>query len=118
ERASMRARPRPSTLTIFCAVCAVTLGTGCPRSSGQQDLASLPSLTTDDPEAEADLRAAREAAEAGRASEAEERYRRFLEEHPDDALAPVAQLGLGRVLLANGDVEGALERFAIVAAAS
>ena len=114
----MRARSRRSTLAIFGAVCAVTLGTGCPRGSGQQDLASLPSLTTDDPAAEADLRAARAAADAGRAAEAERLYRRFLEEHPDDALVPVAQLGLGRVLLANGDVDGALERFSLVASAS
>lgn len=111
-------RHRWSKLAIFCVVCAGALGTGCPRGSGQQDLVTLPSLTTDDPEAESDLRDARAAAEAGRAREAEERYRRFLEEHPEDALVPAAELGLGRVLLANGDVEAALERFDVVARSS
>lgn len=101
---------------IFVAVCIGALLSGCPRSSGQQDLASLPSLTTADVEAEADLRAAREAADAGDAPDAEARYRRFLEEHPGDPLVPLAQLGLGRVLLANGAIDAALERFAIVAA--
>lgn len=101
---------------MFVAVCIGVLGTGCPRGTGQQDFTSLPSITTEDPDAEADLRAARDAAEAGNASEAEARYRRFLDEHPNDPLVPLAHLGLGRVLLANGAIEQALERFALVAA--
>ena len=111
----MRPR-RGARFGIFFAVLAGTLLTGCPRGSGQQDLASLPSLTTADGAALADLRAARTAAEAGEAQDAEARYRRFLDEHPSDPLVPLAQLGLGRVLLANGAIEPALERFAIVAA--
>ena len=112
----MNPRPRRrARIGIFLAAWAGTLLTGCPRGSGQQDLASLPSLTTADVAAEAELRAARTAAEAGDARDAEARYRRFLDEHPSDPLVPLAQLGLGRVLLANGAIEPALERFAIVA---
>lgn len=103
---------------IFVAVFMGVLLSGCPRSSGQQSLATLPALTTDDVQAEADLRAARDAAESGDAVTAESRYRRFLEEHPSDPLVPLAHLGLGRVLLANGAVEAALEQFATVAASS
>lgn len=95
--------------------CVATLLTGCPHSSGQQDLGSLPSLTSDDPVAEADLRRAREAAEAGRSADAEREFRAFLEAHPADPLVPVARLGLGRVRLAAGDLEGALAQFDQVA---
>ena len=106
------ARARRSA--VFVAVCIGVIGTGCPRGSGQQDFASLPSLTTTDPEAEADLRAARDAAEVGHAAQAEQLYREFLDEHRSDPLVPVARLGLGRVLLANGDVEHALPLFEAV----
>ena len=100
---------------IFVAVVALVTLTGCPRGSGQDDFGTLPSITTTDPEAEADLREAREAAEAGRVAEAERGYRAFLEAHPSDPLVPVARLGLGRVLLANGDIERAIPLFAQVA---
>ena len=98
----------------FFAVLVAVLGAGCPQSSGQ-DFETFPSLTTRNPRAEADLRAAREAAEAGRASDAEARFRAFLTDYPDDPLRPVARLGLGRVLLANGDTEGALAELEQVA---
>ncbi|MEC7518991.1 MAG: penicillin-binding protein activator [Myxococcota bacterium] len=109
---------RPSRLRrvgLFVAVAAMVTVTGCPRSSGQDDFGTLPSITTSNPEAEADLRAARDAAEAGQVDDAERGYRTFLERHPRDPLVPVARLGLGRVLLANGDVEAALALFAEVA---
>src|SRR5262245_56857441 len=72
------------------------LATGCPHNSGAQDLSSLPAITTSDPHAEADLRAAREASVAGHAAEAERLYRAFLAEHSADPLVPLAHLGLGR----------------------
>lgn len=100
-------------LSLFAA-----LLTGCPQGSGQQDFGSLPSLTSDDPNAEAELRAARDAAEAGHAADAEQRFLAFIEHHPSDPLVVVARLGLGRVRLANGDVEGALAQFDIAARAS
>lgn len=98
----------------FLVVCVATLGVGCPRGDGQ-DLQTFPSLTTLDPVAEADLRAAHEAAAAGQATLAEERFRAFSRDHPGDPLVPVARLGLGRVLLANGDIEEALGEFTVVA---
>lgn len=103
---------------IFAAVAALVLFTGCPRGSGQQDLEHFPSLTTSNPRAEEDLRLARDAAEAGRADEAERRYRGFLGAYPSDPLVPVAQLGLGRVLLADGRTEDALAEFDRVATTS
>ncbi|MBX3272185.1 MAG: penicillin-binding protein activator [Sandaracinaceae bacterium] len=103
---------------LFTAALAVAIFTGCPRGSGQQELDRFPSITTADPDAERALTAATEAAEAGRTEEAIDRHRRFLAEHPSDPLVPVAQLGLGRVLLAAGRVEEALERFTEVSGAS
>jgi len=101
----------------FLATAFAVLTIGCPRGSGQQDFEQFPSLTTADPTAETDLRLAREAAEAGRAEEAEQRYQAFLAEHPADPLLPVAHLGLGRVLLANGEIQEALANFDDVATA-
>ncbi len=83
---------------------------GCPQGSGERPLGTTPALTTDDPDAEADLRQADRAAEEGR-SDAATRYRAFLDEHPNDPLRPLAELGLGRVLLGNGDSAGALTYF-------
>ena len=103
--------------TLFVAYALVTTG-GCPGGSGALDVETLPLVTTDDPRAEADLRAARESAEAGRAQEAAQRYQRFLEVHPSDPLAPMAELGLGQILLAQGDDAGALARFTRVAAST
>ncbi len=111
----MRAHTRAG---VFAAVAITALFTGCPRGSGQQDFERFPSLTTSDPQAEADLRLAREAAEAGRTEEAERRYRDFVEQYPADPLVPAAQLGLGRVLLADGRIDEARERFDVVAGAS
>lgn len=98
----------------FFAIATAVMLAGCPRGSGQPDFETFPSLTTSNPRAEADLRAAREAAEAGDLSAAETQYQAFLQEHPSDPLVPVARLGLGRVRLAGGDVEGALPLFAQV----
>ncbi len=119
----LRAAPRlpsPSRTALrplFCALALLTAG-GCPRGGGELDVETLPLVTTDDPRAEAELRAAREAAEAGRAADAAQRYQRFLERFPNDPLAPVAELGLGQILLAQGDYPAARARFARVAGTS
>lgn len=94
------------------------LAAGCPRGSSQEGLTVLPQLTTQDPRAEADLRRAREAADAGESRAAERGFRAFLEDYPQDPLVPVARLGLGRVLLADGDIPGALALFQQVAESS
>jgi ABC-type branched-subunit amino acid transport system substrate-binding protein len=94
------------------------IGMGCPHRGGSPPLETMPLLTTDDPDAEADLRAADRSAEEGRTSEAERLYRAFLDEHPNDPLVPLAELGLGRVLLATGQASEALPHFERAAASS
>ncbi len=97
------------------ALAVVTLvAVGCPHGGPEQQTLRLPLVTTDDPVAEADMRAAREAADAGRTEDAEARYRRFLAEHPDDPLVPIAHLGLGQLLLARGATGEAREHFRTV----
>jgi ABC-type branched-subunit amino acid transport system substrate-binding protein len=110
----LSARSLPLLRALLVAYALVSAG-GCPRGAGELDVETLPLVTTDDPQAEADLRAARESADAGRAQEAAQRYERFLEVHPVDPLAPIAELGLGQILLAEGDNAGALVRFQRVA---
>lgn len=104
------ARRRARLVAVLAIACGVAFA-GCPGGSGQRPIGTTPSLTTDDPDAEADLRTAERAAEEGRASDAAQAYRAFLDEHPADALVPIAELGLGRVLLASGDAAGALDHF-------
>lgn len=106
-----RALRRAIALTLLGAL-ALAVFVGCPGGTGQRPIDTTPSLTTDDPDAEADLRDADRAAEEGRARDADRLYRAFLDEHGSDPLVPLAELGLGRVLLASGDAAGALERFA------
>ena len=111
-------RITPWLLRTVLVACAITSTGGCPRGTGELAVETLPLVTTDDPRAEADMRAAREAAEAGRAQEAAQRYQRFLETYPSDPLRPIAELGLGQILLADGDNAGALARFSRVAQSS
>ncbi|MEO0324012.1 MAG: ABC transporter substrate-binding protein [Myxococcota bacterium] len=93
---------------------AVVLGSGCPRRS--QTPLELPLVTSDDPEAEAELDAARARSTGGDAAAAEEGYRSFLREHPDDPLAAIARLELARLRLAEGAPEEARELLAPLAA--
>lgn len=86
---------------------------GCPRHTGPDT--TLPLVTTENRAAEDEVRAARDAADAGRSTEAAERYESYLSRYPDDALRPIAQLGLGRLRLAEGHTETALPLFQEVA---
>ncbi len=86
---------------------------GCPRHSGPDT--TLPLVTTENRAAEEEVRAAREAADAGRAEEAVQRYESYLATYPDDALRPIAQLGLGRLRLAQGQNAEAMPLFEEVA---
>ncbi len=113
---SLRLAPVPRTATLWLVALLGAVSVGCPRGGGPAGVHTTPALTTDDADAEADLRAADRAADEGRARDAETLYRAFLVTHPDDATAPLAALGLGRLLLASGDVEGALESLARAAA--
>lgn len=96
-----------ATLRLACRLVVPMLLLGCPRS-GTSDLTTLPPIHTDDPVAEADLRHADEAADAGRLDEARDAYRAFLSAHPNDPLVPLAHLGLSRVEIDAGHPEDAL----------
>jgi branched-chain amino acid transport system substrate-binding protein len=87
---------------------------GCPRHTGPD--VTLPLITTENRAAEDEVRAARDAAEAGRGDEAVGRYEAYLARYPEDALRPVALLGLGRLRLAEGQATVALPLFEEVAA--
>ena len=104
------------SLRLAASVLIALVAVGCPHGPSQPETLRLPLLTTDDPEAEADMRAAREAAEAGNAADAERLYRAFLVEHADDPLVPIAHLGLGRILLAAGNTGEARQHFDVAAA--
>jgi ABC-type branched-subunit amino acid transport system substrate-binding protein len=87
---------------------------GCPHQPEIRPW-HLPALTSDDPRAEAELREARELTQRGATQEAERRYRAFIAERPKDALFPIAQLGLGRILLSQNRLADARALFDQVA---
>ena len=77
---------------------------------------ALPLVTTSDAVAETEMQLAREAFDEGRSEEARQRFQGFLDRFPSDPLAVVAELGLGQLALAEGDLAEASTRFASVAA--
>lgn len=95
----------------FLVVVATTFA-GCPRQSPES---TLPLVTTENPDAEAAIEEARETADRGESDAAEALYQRFLSEHPDDPLSVIAELEIGRIRLAAGDLPAAAARFANVA---
>ncbi|HMI90987.1 MAG TPA: ABC transporter substrate-binding protein, partial [Polyangiales bacterium] len=101
----------PCALALLFAV--ATFG-GCPGKQ-RSDFGRLPTITSDNPNAEADLAAARELDERGEHPAAAERYRAFLKHYSGDPLVPVAKLALGRNLLQSGGNAEAAELFAAVA---
>jgi len=74
---------------------------GCPGPA-PTSLTRLPSITSTDPKAEAELASARELDERGDDLAAADAYRAFVRAHPNDPLAPVAKLGLARILVERG----------------
>ena len=86
---------------------------GCPHT---QALDGLDATATSSTNAELELRAAREAAEHGDGALSARRYQQFLHDHPNDPLCGEASLGLGQILLADGDIAGATRYFDRVAA--
>ncbi|NOY94165.1 MAG: ABC transporter substrate-binding protein [Deltaproteobacteria bacterium] len=105
-------RLRPGGLGLLLLL-GLGLGLGCPGRP--TDTTTLPLLTTDNRDAEHELASAREAADAGQDARARERYQAFLRDYPNDPLRPMAQLGLGRLELADGNVENADRLFHAVA---
>lgn len=93
---------------LLCAFCSCASG---PRGP---DIGRLPQLTSDDPRAEAELKAAQKSAARGRNTVAEKQFREFLHAHPEDRLVPVAQLDLGRLLLSKHQDGEALALFSSV----
>jgi ABC-type branched-subunit amino acid transport system substrate-binding protein len=94
--------------------CLIALSVGCPRSTPQATI-DLPALTSEDPEAEAEMNAAKAALAAGEMDDAKARFIHFLETRGNDPLAPIAHLGLGRIQLAEGEAAEARTHFALVA---
>jgi ABC-type branched-subunit amino acid transport system substrate-binding protein len=88
----------------------VVLLSGCPHARGQTTTA-LPLPTTDDPLAEAAFESARDAESRGDLEAATTGYSSFLTTYAGDPLAPVAELRLGRIELAEGKVAEARARF-------
>jgi branched-chain amino acid transport system substrate-binding protein len=113
----MRQRQRSNfAMLLLVALCAlVAFGGGCPSSTGGPSIARLPSLTSPDPQAELELREARALETAGKSEQARARYERFLVQRPKDPLVPVAQLALGRILLASDKPREAAALFDSVA---
>ncbi|MCA9528917.1 MAG: ABC transporter substrate-binding protein [Myxococcales bacterium] len=113
HRSTLSAAPR--ALLLVAVVAAAAAVPGCAARRGP--IGTLPAVTTSNPAAEADVRAAREAAEAGRTDLAVQRYKGFLARYPSDPLVPLARLELGRIELAKDDLDAATARFREVASA-
>jgi len=101
-------------LTVATLACLLVLSLGCPPSAGTTTI-NLPALTSDDPEAEAEMDSARAALSAGDLEDAKRRFELFLAQRPDDPLTPVAHLGLARIFLAEGEPADARPHLAVVA---
>ena len=93
----------------------LALFAGCPDHPRGPEIGRLPSVTSEDPAAESELRQARELTESGDIDGGEARYRAFLAKHPDDPLAPIARLSLGRILLKREQYQAAHALFGEVA---
>ncbi|HKP55708.1 MAG TPA: penicillin-binding protein activator [Polyangiales bacterium] len=99
-------------LTLFLAA---LLLVGCKQATSGPEIGRLPVLTSDDPQAEAEKHEADELAAHGQKSRAATKYREFLHARPDDALVPLVQLALGRIMLDEKKDGEALALFSSVA---
>ena len=85
---------RVSPLCCLCLWwCCTVLASACATAPQGPDIGRLPIITSGDPKAEAELREARTARDAGKADTAKKRYRNFLQQHAQDPLVPIAELG-------------------------
>jgi branched-chain amino acid transport system substrate-binding protein len=105
-----RVRATDVAMLLAAVVGISTVVMGCPHSGTPALEVVTPALRSADADAESDLRAADQAALDGRVAEARTGYDAFLGDHPDDPLVPLAHLGLGRIDLAEGDAQAALEQ--------
>src|SRR4051812_21344399 len=97
------------------ALVALALLTGCPAAARGPDIGRLPVLTSDDPNAEVELRSADALLARGDRDAAAAQYRAFIDKRPGDRLVPVAQLALGRIFLDQHKHTEALALFSVVA---
>jgi tetratricopeptide (TPR) repeat protein len=88
---------------------------GCPHQGGGLEV--MPPLSTTDEDADRLLREADRAANEGRVDEAQGRYRELVGRHPDDRVAPLAHLGLGRIAVGLGRLDEALRELELAARA-
>ncbi|MDH5674703.1 MAG: ABC transporter substrate-binding protein [Myxococcales bacterium] len=84
----------------------VLASSGCPGGTGPA-IGGVPSITSNDPEAEREMEAARRLEETGKREEARAAYESFVETRQSDPLAPLASLALGRLLLGDDKPEQA-----------
>lgn len=105
-RSGTRANPSPilppariARLGLLLALFALVFG--CTTGRQGPDIGRLPTITSADPQAEAELQRAQAAQTQGRYGDAEQLYRNFIGQRGDDPLAAVAQLELGKLLLAR-----------------
>lgn len=114
----MRIAARISREGLVSSLVVAVVALGCPRGSGATDMETLPPIHTDDANAESAMRDADRAANEGRMDDARSGYEAFLHDFPSDPLAPLAHLGLARLLIDVGDPEGALADLDVVMAHS
>jgi ABC-type branched-subunit amino acid transport system substrate-binding protein len=106
--------PRISQALLVAGAFAVLGVWACNQAAGP-DIGRLPILTSDDPKAEAEFRQAKDLEAHGRKEAAKKKYREFLHARPDDALVPLVQINLGRMLLKEQKDGEALALFSSVA---
>jgi branched-chain amino acid transport system substrate-binding protein len=102
-------------LPLFMLCLAALLLIDCKQATSGPEIGRLPVLTSDDPQAEAEVREANELASHGQQARAAKKYREFLHARPDDALVPLVQLALGKIVLAQQHDGEALALFSSVA---
>jgi branched-chain amino acid transport system substrate-binding protein len=105
---------RPSRALLIAGAFAVLSVWACKQAAGP-DIGRLPILTSDDPKAEAEFREAKDLETRGKKEAAKKKYREFLHGRPDDALVPLVQINLGRILLKEEKDGEALALFSSVA---
>lgn len=89
----------PAYSTALLVLC-LTFG-ACTSGRQGPDIGRLPTITSADPAAEAALREARKARDAGKRKLAKKRYQAFLVERAADPLTAVVRLELGKMMLAD-----------------
>lgn len=101
--------PLRTPLAVLAA--AIVLG-GCPRGF---DPAAAPAVKSDDPVAEQQFSSAQARFSGGAIKEADKAFVQFIASHPEDPLAPLAQVYRGRIALRDGQLSLAREHLRLPA---